>query len=80
MLGDALSRARHISGRILKAKINYVEVPFIKAEEVIGSYEEDQFFGPIVIAPQEKWLEDQVKKKQVELLVPMFRKEGKKLY
>lgn len=59
---------------------NAVEVPFIAIEEVLGSYEEDQFFGPILKALRNGWPQDEVKKNQVQMLLPSFRHERKKLF
>ncbi len=58
VLGDTLSRAAHIA-------FNALEIPFIELDSVIGSYENDQFFGPIVQAMNGKEIEDPAKKNQV---------------
>ncbi len=70
--GDALSRAPHIA-------FNAVEIPFIELDSVIGSYENDQFFGPIVQAINGKEIEDPVKTNQVANLMPLFERDGKTL-
>ena len=76
VLGDTLSRAPHAKG---DASLNDVEVPFIRFEDVIVGYEDDQFFGPIVKALTGEWPTEAKQKVKLEKLVPMFTMEGKKL-
>ena len=59
VLGDTLSRAPHVNNNVL---INDIEAPFIKFEEVIDNYENEQFFGPIVKALNGRWPADEKKR------------------
>ncbi len=72
VLGDTLSRAPQTA-------FNAVEIPFIELDSVIGRYENDQFFGPIIQAMNRKEIEDLVKKKQVTNLMPLFERDGKRI-
>ncbi len=56
-----------------------LEIPFIELDSVIGSYENDQFFRPIVQAMNGKEIEDPVKKNQLANLMPLFKRDGKRL-
>lgn len=44
-LGDVLSEAPRIMDEEKSVIFNGFQVPYIDAEELIGSYEEDEFFG-----------------------------------
>jgi len=77
VLGDVLSRAPHAEDA--GACVNDVEIPFIRFEDVISGYEEDQFFGPVVEALLDKWPEDAIEKLKLEKMLPMFRLDGKRL-
>lgn len=78
VLGDSLSRAPHAKDN---PDVNAIYVPYINFSDVIMSYDEDQFFRPIVRALDGTWPEDPKQKKKVEELLPMFRMEdGKLLY
>lgn len=82
VLGDSLSRAPHFmkAKDLADASCNGVEVPFIEIDNILTSYVDDQFFGPIVKAVRGEWPSDDTKKRQVEKILPMFRLDGKKLY
>ena len=76
VLGDTLSRAPHVKGDV---NVNDVEIPFIRFEEVIDEYSEDQFFGQIVKSMDGNYSDDKKLKLKLEKLVPMFKMDGKKL-
>ena len=69
MLGDTLSRAPHASIDD-DPVVNDVEVPYIQFEYVISGYEDDQFFGPIVRAMDDKWPDDPKMKLKIEKMMP----------
>ena len=48
---------------------NDVEVPFVKHEDVITLYDEDQFFGPVVKAMEEEWPQDQIQRRKLEKIL-----------
>jgi len=78
VLGDTLSRAPHAEK---DPDVNAIDVPFINFKDVITSYEEDQFFQPIVNAMDGKWPDNPKERKKLEELLPMFKmKDGKLLY
>jgi len=77
VLGDTLSRAPHADDS--DVVVNDVEVPYIQFDNVISGYEEDQFFGPIMKALDNEWPKDQKQKLKIEKLLPLFKREGKKL-
>ena len=56
-----------------------MELPYIDVSDSIGTCEEDQFFGPLVRALRGEWPEDITKRKNLQLLLPEFRMEGKRL-
>ena len=72
-----MSRAPHVQN--VEASSNTLEVPFIRFEEVIKEYKEDQFFGPVVDGLDGKWPTDVMKKLKLENILPMFRKDGQRL-
>lgn len=76
VLGDTLSRAPHARS---DPDVNAIDVPFINFKDVIGSYDEDQFFKPIVRALNGEWPETPKEKKRIEELLPMFKLEDDKL-
>lgn len=47
VLGDSLSRAPHAHESI---SVNEVEATSFQYDDVVHSYETDQFFGPVLIA------------------------------
>ena len=55
-------------------------MPFVKHEDVITRYDEDQFFGPVLKAMEEEWRQDQIQRRILEKILPMFRKDGERLY
>lgn len=81
VLGDTLSRAHHLISEWMFEGIscNDVEIPFIDIEEVLTSYEEDQFFGPVLKAMNFEWPDDETNRKQMDQILPMFKKDGSKL-
>ncbi len=52
---------------------NSLEIPFLELDSVIGSFENDHFFGPIVQSMNGKETEDPFKKNQVANLMPYSR-------
>ena len=81
VLGAVLSRAPHVMEKIDDGLLcNDVEVPFVKHEDVITRYDEDQFFGPVVKAMEEEWPQDQIQRRKLEKILPMFTKNGGRLY
>ena len=80
-LRDLLSRATHVMEKIDDGLLcNDFVVPFVKHEEVITWYGENQFFGPAVKAIEEKWPQDQIQRRKLEKIFPIFRKDGERLY
>lgn len=77
VLGDVLSRAPHAEDADIK--VNDVEIPYIEFDDVISGYEDDQFFGPIVKALNDKWPDDEKQKLKIEKLLPSFKFVGKRL-
>jgi len=75
-IADVLSRAPHAPE---KPAVNNIEVPFIDIEDVIGRYEEDQFFGPIMKAINGEFPKSAKEKFRIEKLLPSFEKNGSKL-
>ncbi len=67
-----MSRASHVA-------FNGLENPLIELDSVIGSYKNDQFFGPIVQTMNGKEIDDPVKKNQVAHLTHLFDRDGKRL-
>ena len=59
---------------------NDVELPYVKHEELITRYDEDQLFGPVVKAMEDKWPDDQIRRRELEKIVPMFKNDGKRLF
>ena len=78
VLGDTLPRAPHES-IYDDPVVNDVEVPYIQFEDAISGYEDDQFFGPIVRALNDKWPDDPKKRLRIERILPMFEYKDKKL-
>lgn len=76
VLGDTLSRAPHVTNTRV---VNDIEVLFIQFEDVIGSYEEDQFFGPILRAMKDDWPSDQKKRVKLEKFIPLFQFDVKRV-
>lgn len=56
VLGDALSTAP--LAKVHDVNVNDVEDPYIRLEDLIGDYESEHFFGPIVKALRGEWLKD----------------------
>ena len=79
VLGDTLSRAPHVIKSESGTLLNSLEVPFIEFEDVITRYDDDQFFGPIVRAMDGKFPNDEVQKRKLEKVLPMFSRNGQKL-
>ena len=80
VLGDVLSRAPHVMEKIEEGALcNDVEVPYIRHDDVITRYDEDQFFGPIVKAMNGEWPSDEYQRQKLEKILPMFRQEGARL-
>ena len=81
VLGDVLSRAPHVlNGDLSNLNLNDVEVLGVDFEDFIPSYEEDQFFGPIVKAMNGDWPKENEKKLTFEKILPLFERENKTLY
>ena len=76
VLGDALSRAPHARE---DPHVNDVEIPYIKFDDVISGYDEDQFFGPVVRALKDEWPENPKEAEKLKRMLPMFTMEGVKL-
>ena len=55
-------------------------MPFVKHEDVITRYDEDQFFGPVVKAMEDEWPQDHIQRRKLEKILPMFTKNGERLY
>ena len=72
VLGDTLSRAPH-------ASFNSFEVPYIDVDQVIGSYDDDRFFGPLIRAKQGENIEDGLLRKRLIRLLPLYYLDGKRL-
>jgi len=72
-----LSRAPHAQE---DTNVNDVEVPFIKFEDVIQDYEDDQLFGPILKALEGKYPKDPKEKYRLEQLLPYFELKDRKLF
>eukprot|EP00737_Agarophyton_chilense_P003919 gb/GEZJ01004734.1/.p1 GENE.gb/GEZJ01004734.1/~~gb/GEZJ01004734.1/.p1 ORF type:complete len:294 (-),score=32.76 gb/GEZJ01004734.1/:75-956(-) len=56
-----------------------MEVPSIDVNKVRSDYESDQFFEPIVRALHGEWPEEEMKRRTVEKILPMFSQDGLKL-
>jgi hypothetical protein len=74
VLRDVLSRAPHTisSEDISSAVINGVEIPVVDFSDFSGNYEHDQFLGPILQALQGVLPADDISRRQVNRLLPMF--------
>ena len=59
---------------------NDVEMPYVKHDEVITRYDEDQFFRPTVKAMEDKWPDDQIQRLKPEKILPMFKKDDEILF
>ncbi len=57
-----------------------MEVPFIQFEDVIGEYDDDQLFGPVVKALNDKWPDKSKEKFRLKQLLPYFKVDGKRLF
>ena len=77
VLGDALPRAPQILNG--ETKINDLEVPSIDVNEILSDYEGDKFLEPVVRALQGEWPEDDIQRRTVENILPMFKRDGSKL-
>ena len=55
-------------------------MPFIRHEDLKTRYDEDQFFGPVIKAMKNEWPQDQIQSRKFEKILPMFRKDGERLY
>lgn len=71
VLGDTLSRAPQLL-------INDLEVLKIDPE-VLLSYEEDEFYGPLLKVMEGKNLQDGIKDRKFKSLINMFHRDGSKL-
>ena len=80
VLGDVLSRAPHIMNGKDGTMLNSLEVPFIEFEDVVTRYDDDQFFGPVVKALNGDFPDDKIQRYKIEKILPMFRKEGSRLF
>ena len=78
VLGDVLSRAPHAPDN--DVNVNDMEVPFIQFEDVIGEYDDDQLFGPIVRALNNTWSDNPKEKIRLKQLLPYFKLGGKRLF
>lgn len=74
ILGDALSRAPHAPEGSL---VNDVKVPNIEFDNVITSYDEDQFFLSNVNAFKNEWPSNEKQKYKIKKLLPMFKWDRK---
>ena len=54
-------------------------MPYVKREDVITRYDEDQFFGPVLKTVEYKWPDDQIQGRKLEKILPMFKKDGERL-
>lgn len=73
VLGDTLSRAPH-------ALVNAVDIMKIKTEDVLGSYEDDQFYGPLLKVMNGVKLPNEFQQKKFEKLTPFFQLKGSKIF
>ena len=79
VLGDVLSRAPHvITGR--NASFSNIEVPEINFEDIVTRYDDDQFFGPVVRAMEGDFPEDEIQKRKLEKIIPLFCRERARLF
>ncbi len=72
VLGDTLSRAPH-------ASVNVLEVLNIDIDDIIGGYEDDKFYGAILKGLKGEEISDEMLKRKVEKLLPLFHLDGNKL-
>ncbi len=72
VLEDTLSRAPH-------ATVNLLEVLKIDLEDVIGGYKNDKFYGAIMKAIDGEEIFDEVLKRKIKKLLPLFHRDWKKV-
>ena len=80
VLENVLSRAPHVMERIDDGLIyDDVEVPYVKHEDMITRYDEDQFFGSVLKAMEDKWTDDQIQGRKPKKRLPIFNNDGERL-
>ena len=72
VLGDALSR-------VPNARMNTMHITRIAADDIIGDYEDDKLFGPVMKKLSGEEIPDEFLRRKVEKLLPMFHIDGKRL-
>ena len=73
VLGDALSRAPQVS-------VNFLEVVNFDLGFVLDGYESDEFYGPLLNVMNGGKLSNEVKHKKFKSLLPLFHRDGNKLF
>jgi len=72
VLGDVLSRAPQLL-------VNDLEVLKVDPEDVCTSYDDDEFFGPLLKVMEGQNLSDKIKDKKFKSLIGMYHRDGRKL-
>ena len=72
VLGDTLSRAPH-------AIMNVLEVLKIDLNEITDGYESDKFYGAVLERMKGNEIPDEVMKRKIDKLLPLFHLDGRKL-
>jgi len=81
VLGDVLSRAPHVTEVNKKSLISFnaLDIPKIEFEAILGNYENDQFFGPIVKALEGAESSNGKQNEFIKRVLPMFERDGARL-
>ena len=73
VLGDTLSRAPH-------ASVNQTELVHANLDGITDAYADDKLYGNVLKVMDGEKVDDEVMRKKVQKILPLFRREGKKLY